>query len=349
MVARAPRTAATESGCLVIADISGYTGYVVGGPLEFTEELVADITGTIAARLGGVLRVNKREGDAVFAFALRGDAEGSTLLDAVEECYFAFRSRLEGVSHSTTCSCSACSKAAQLDLKFVLHAGEWVRREDELTGADVIVAHRLLKNGVGLSGYALATEAFTSAYGLDPAALGWSPHVERYEDVGEVHAFVSDLEARYLWERERRRVAVAESEASVRVERVLPVPPAAAWELLTSAGKRLLWQVDDIEEAQEGGRRCTGTASVCIDGRTRIYEEILDWRPFAYFTESRRPAGGAPFVVTTSLSGTDEGTVVQVFARPEGRRRRPLESRRLARRIRAEHERLAELLASGRA
>jgi uncharacterized protein YndB with AHSA1/START domain len=344
----ATRTAATtETGCLVIADISGYTGYVVGGPLEYSEELVADVTGTIAGRLGQVLHVNKREGDAVFAYARTGEADGSTVLDAVEECYFAFRRRLEGVSHSTTCSCSACSKATQLDLKFVLHAGDWVRRDDELTGADVIVAHRLLKNSVELSGYALLTESFAAAYGLSPETLGLRPHAERYDDVGEVRGFVSDLDRRYLDERDRRPIAVSAAEAAIAVERVVPGPPAAVWELLTAPEKRLLWQVDDIEEAQAGGRRCTGTASICIDGRAKIYEEILDWRPFEYFTESRTPTGGARFLLTTILTPVDGGTAVRVLGRPDGARRRPLAARRLAGRIRRDYDRLLALAARG--
>jgi hypothetical protein len=346
-VAVTARTAAAaETGCLVIADISGYTGYVVGGPLEFTEDVVVDVTGAIAARLGQVLRVNKREGDAVFAYARSGEADGSTVLDAVEECYFAFRRRLEGISHSTTCSCAACRKATQLDLKFVLHAGEWIRRDDELTGADVIVAHRLLKNTVELSGYALLTESFAAAYGLQPEALGLVAHAERYDDVGQVSGFVSDLEQRYLEESDRRRIAVSPQEAAFEVERFLPLAPAAAWELVTAPGQRLLWQVEDIEEAQAGGRRCTGTASVCVDGRTKIYEEILDWRPFEYFTESRTPAGGARFLLTTTLAPADGGTAVRVLGRPDGGRARPFAARRLARRIRSDYDRLAALAAT---
>jgi uncharacterized protein YndB with AHSA1/START domain len=343
-VAARPRTAsATETGCLVIADISGYTGYVVASPLEFAEEIVADVTGTIAARLGEVLRVNKLEGDAVLAYAPSVEVDASLLLDAVESCYFAFRSRLEGVSHSTSCGCAACAKATQLDLKFVLHAGEWIRRGEELTGGDVIVVHRLLKNSVELSGYALLTESFAAAYGLDPEALGLTPHVEVYDDVGEVRGFVSDLEARYGEERERRRVVVAPEEAAFEVERFLPLTPGATWELLTAPGKRLLWQVDDIEEAQAGGRRATGTACICVDGRTKIYEELLDWRPFDYFTESRTPAGGARFLLTTSLTPVDGGTVVRVLGRPDEGRTRPFAARKLARRIRADHDRLAAL------
>jgi uncharacterized protein YndB with AHSA1/START domain len=333
---------AAETGCLVIADISGYTGYLVASPLEYAEDVVSDAIETIAERLGQVLRINEREGDAVFAYARSDEADASLLLDAVEECYFAFRARLEGIGHSTTCSCAACAKATQLDLKFVLHAGEWVRRGEQLTGTDVIVVHRLLKNGVELAGYVLVTEAFAAAYGLHPEALGFSPHVEVYADVGEVRGFVADLEARYREERERRRIAVAPEEAAFEVSRVLPVPLAAAWELLTAPGKRVLWQVDDIEEAQAGGRRCTGTASICVDGRSKIYEEILDWRPFDYFTESRTQAGGHRYLLTTSLAPAEGGTAIRVLGRPDGRVR-PFAARRLARRIRSDYERLAQL------
>ena len=164
-----------------------------------------------------------------------------------------------------------------------------------------------------------------------------------YDDVGEVRGFVSDLEERYLAERDRRRIAVGADDAVFVVERLLPLPPAAAWELLTAPEKRLLWQVDDVEEAQAGGRRCTGTASICVDGRTKIYEEILDWRPFDYFTESRTPEGGARFLLTTSLAPTNGGTTVVVRGRPAEGRAGWRETRRLARRFRADYERLAEL------
>jgi hypothetical protein len=58
----------------------------------------------------------------------------------------------------------------------------------QLTGPDVIVVHRLLKNGVEGSGYVLMTESFAAAYGLSPEQLGFSSRLERYGDVGEVCA-----------------------------------------------------------------------------------------------------------------------------------------------------------------
>jgi hypothetical protein len=275
------------------------------------------------------------------------------LLDAVEECYFAFRGRLRGIEHAVSCTCPACTKVTDLDLKFVIHHGKFVRRAgprgEELTGNDVIVAHRLLKNGVtaalGLRAYALFTKACVEALDLDPAALALRRHVESYPDVGEVVGYVSDLEARWQEEQGRRRVQVGEEEAAFRVEVAVPGGAELTWELLTSPQKRLLWQVDAIEQADVGGRRATGASSVCVDGRTKIYEEILDWRPFDYFTERLSLPGGVRVVLTTSLQPEGGITRVVTRVRRDGGARLAWVSaaRRFRRRLEARYTRLAKL------
>jgi hypothetical protein len=342
-----------ERGCLLIADISGYTEYVVSSPLEYAEDVVADITRDVVGRLEPVLRVNKLEGDAAFGYALDEDLDASMLLDSIEECYFGFRRRIRGIEHSTSCSCNACVKAPDLNLKFVVHHGEFIRRAgargEELTGHDVILVHRLLKNtaaqALGLKGYALCTEACVSALGVDPVALRMRRHSERYEDVGEVPGWLIDLEARWDVERERNRIAVGPAEAAFSVEIVLPATAPAAWEYLTSPQRRLLWQVDEIQEADAGGRRCTGTSTVCVDGRAQIYEEILDWRPFDYFTERVTLPGGTSAVLTTALEEDGDGTRVVTRVRSDaGRLAWMRAGPRLRRRLQSRYERLAMLM-----
>jgi uncharacterized protein YndB with AHSA1/START domain len=345
--------ASTERGCLLVADISGYSRYVVGSPLESAEDVVADVTETVVGRLEPVVHVNKLEGDAAFGYAVDGEYDATMILDTIEECYFAFRGRLRGIEHAVSCTCPACAKVADLDLKFVVHHGEFVRRAaargEELTGHDVIVVHRLLKNGVaeehGLRAYVLFTDACIRALGLVPGSLGLRRHVERYPDVGEVVAHVSDLEARWREEQGRRRVRVGDGEAAFRVETVVAAPAEVTWELLTSPQKRLLWQVDAIEQADRGGRRYTGTSSVCVDGRTKIYEEILDWRPFEYVTERLSLSGGVRAVLTTALQSEEGGTRVVTLVRREqgGRLAWLAEARRLRRRLAARYARLVVL------
>jgi hypothetical protein len=313
-----------------------------------------NFTRDVVERLEPVLRVNKLEGDAAFGYALDGELDASMLLDSIEECYFGFRRRLRGIEHSTSCSCNACTKAPELNLKFVVHHGDFIRRPgsrgEELTGHDVILVHRLLKNTaaevLGLRGYALCSEACVNALGIDPRRLGMSSHRERYDDVGEVPAWVVDLEARWQTEHERRRVFVAPEDAAFAVDIGLAVPPPVAWEYLTAPQKRLLWQVDEIEQVDAGGRRCTGSSSVCVDGRAQIYEEIVDWRPFDYFTERRSVAGGTRVLLTTALEGDGTGTHVVTRARPDGVSRLAWlrAAPRLRRSLRTRYRRLAALM-----
>ena len=64
------------------------------------------------------------------------------------------------------------------------------------TGMDVILAHRLLKNGVTTSrAYVLLTDALLGWLGLDPIELGLVARVESYEHLGDIRCFVRALDA----------------------------------------------------------------------------------------------------------------------------------------------------------
>jgi uncharacterized protein YndB with AHSA1/START domain len=340
-----------ESGCLLIADIGGYTGYVVDSPLAYAEDVLADLTDTVASHLAPVFRLNKREGDAIFAYALAGEVDATMLLDAIDDTYFAFRHRVDGIGHATSCDCKACTSLPALDLKFVVHAGEFIRRPaatgEELTGSDVILAHRLLKNVVSethrTTGYALLTTACVEELGLSPEVLGLRRHREDYEHVGAVAGFVLDLERRRRDALERRRVVVSAGEAAFELETVLPVEAATAWEFLTSPAQRTRWSGLRMTETTPGGRRGAGTTTLCVDGRHTVYEEILDWRPFDYFSERRSARTSGSVVLTTSLEPLPAGTLVRVRGRWEGGRVARLRGQRLL--LRRLRDDLAELTA----
>lgn len=350
------RPGGADRGCLLIADISGYTEYLVASPLEHAEDVLADVTATVVGRLEPVFQLNKLEGDAAFCYALEGAIDASLLLDTIEECYFAFRARLRGIEHSTSCDCPACAKLPVLNLKFIAHHGDFIRRPtasgEELTGQDVIVVHRLLKNSVaealGLPAYALFTEACVAGLAMNPGALGLVEHRETYSDVGETGVYVEDLERRWQEERERRRVFVPRDGAAFEVEALIPAAPAVVWDWLTAPAHRALWQGGSVDETTPGGRRGAGTTSFCVDGRADVYEEILDWRPFQYFTERRTFPGPVGLVVTTELEPSGEGTLVRTRGgRLEGRDRLLwlAVGRRARRDLQAAYGRLAGLLA----
>jgi hypothetical protein len=83
-----------------------------------------------------------------------------------------------------------------------------------------------------------------------------------------------------------------------------------------------------------------------VDGRTQIYEEILDWRPFDYFTERLTPSRGVRVVMTTALEAVGETTRVVSRVRPEGVGRLSwlTAGPRLRRRLEGRYQRLATLM-----
>ena len=322
-----------QEGCLVIGDISGYTGLLADTELDHAQDALRDLIRTVVDRLRGPFRLAKLEGDAAFVYSPVARIDGSLLLDTLESAYFAFRRRLDAIARATSCDCNACVRIPSLDLKFVAHYGRFVVERlygtDELTGADVIVVHRLLKNGVteetGLHGYVLFTDACVAAAALDPGALGMREHREAYAELGEVPGRLHDLEARWQRDRELMRVTVSDRTAFARIEVDLSIPPEAAWIYLTDPGQRarLIPGVERIDEVPSDGRRGVGTRNHCVHGDGATLEEILDWRPFEYFTVESSIPGMLRFVSMTELEPIEGGTHVIIrIQRPRGARDR---------------------------
>lgn len=321
-----------ERACLLIADISGYTSYLAGVELDHAQDILADLINTVVTTLRPTFRLAKLEGDAAFMEAAEADLDGSLLLDVIERCYFGFRRRRRDVRQATSCECDACMRIPDLNLKFVAHSGLVVRQQmagmEELIGRDVIVVHRLLKNTVtttsDASAYALLTDACTTAMGLDPAALGMTPHTETYEVVGEVPGWIHDLERRWLEEDARARVRVGPEDAGLTADFPTTAPPQLVWEAITTPGGRMGWSVGVTGVTTDGARREVGATNHCMHGQDEILEQILDWRPFDYVTirsTMQTPGGPVTFNNTMELEPTPDGTIVHMrFAPPDTER-----------------------------
>jgi uncharacterized protein YndB with AHSA1/START domain len=298
-----------ERGTLVLADISGYTGYLTGVELEHSHDVIADLLQLIVETGAGVLTLSELEGDCVFSY--RADEDARAVLPLIEACYVAFRRRVRTIAQQTTCTCNACRRIPDLDLKVFAHFGEFVRRETagraNLVGPDVILAHRLLKNRVvertGLRAYALLTDPFVERCGLDLVSLDLREHVERYDDIGQVRGRLIDLDERWRAAESGRLVYVSDEEAIRSFAWDVPAPVAIVWAFLTEPDKRVLWTsgMKRIDEDTASGLPGIGTRNHCVHGRSAIREEVLDWKPFEYYSLSTRDAMGT-VVFTVELS-----------------------------------------------
>ena len=179
------------SGALLLADISGYTGFLdavttahhddlfAGGAVPAAYPLISTLLDGIIERLIPPFTLAKLEGDAVFAFATADTLpDGTAVLGHLAACYQGFRAQLARAGELWSCQCDACIRAGDLDLKFVLHAGSFVIQaiggSRELAGPDVVAVHRLLKNRaaevLGTRAYVLVTATAMERLGIPEAA-----------------------------------------------------------------------------------------------------------------------------------------------------------------------------------
>jgi uncharacterized protein YndB with AHSA1/START domain len=330
-----------DPACLVIADISGYTGFLAGAELDHAQDILADLMSTVVASFRPTFKLAKLEGDAAFVYTITPAVDGPQLQDTLERCYFAFRRRLRDIKQASTCECNACVLVPNLDLKIVAHHGQIVRQRIggwvELVGSDVIIVHRLLKNHVeeatGITAYAMYSEGCLKAMGLaDPEAAGLIPHREVYEGVGEIVGWLRDLEAAWAAEIERARIVVEPKDAARTYEIEFDAPQAVVWDWITSPLRRIQWQ-DGATGIQmvdgTAGRRGVGTVNHCIHGKDTIVEEVLDWQPVDYVTYRSllpSPPGVPKLLNSFVLSELDGGrTKVEMrFGRPKSAKDRAI-------------------------
>ena len=193
-----------QSGYLLLADISGYTSFVAKTEIEHAGLALSYLLETIVEKLDDLLTISKLEGDAVFAY-IEADKlqECQLLLELIDQTYVAFRDRAESLYEHATCPCRACKAIPTLDLKFILHHGDYVLQQvagiRDLLGTDVNLLHRLLKNGVseatGWKGYAIFTNQALEH--MQCSKENYFRRCETYEHLGDVNIYCLDMHARY--------------------------------------------------------------------------------------------------------------------------------------------------------
>jgi class 3 adenylate cyclase len=191
--------AETQHGFLVLADISGFTAFVTATELEHGPPIIAELLEEVIRRISPPLRIEGIEGDAVFALGVHGQVlPPSSLLEVMQAGFAGFREKQRQLEADDGCSCNACRGVGRLRLKAIGHYGTFVAQtvggHAQTAGPDVILAHRLLKNGVRPDAhYALLTRPALEYMDVDPSRLGFAAHTERFDYFGDVECFVGSL------------------------------------------------------------------------------------------------------------------------------------------------------------
>jgi hypothetical protein len=197
---------------IILADISGYTRFMLENQMAAVHGQLC-ITSLIETMLHEVdipLQLQEIEGDALFLYAAHpGDEAGwqdvlAQVRVKLPRFFQVFFEGLVPAQEATPCGCAICRNIHELKLKVIVHVGRAVFHEiagrPQISGADVILAHRLLKNSLPNREYLLMTEAAYRELGREMRAE-FEEGSEHYEGFGPVRTFVQRLDGAI--ERER--------------------------------------------------------------------------------------------------------------------------------------------------
>lgn len=286
----------SERGFFLVTDITGYTAFMSGSELDHAQDIIQSLMRTLLAEIRPPFELISVQGDAILILAAeQAVAQGQTILEAIETLYFAFARALDLMQHNTTCTCQACANMGLLDLKVFLHAGDFARqqigRRSDITGSDVIIVHRMMKNRVreqlGIRAYALISDGAIRSAAMEALCASMPAYVDSYDHIGQVSMRVHDLKAAWQLQRSRKRIEVSADDASVERRFELPLAVPQAWEYVNHAeGKRLLRASTHLQtENLIEGRLGIGSTQHCYHGQgNRVSELIEDWRPFELAT-----------------------------------------------------------------
>ena len=321
---------APVKGHLVIADISGYTRFLTDSFNDMEAEhgngIISDLLNSIVDAIDAPMDVSSIEGDAVFLYGeFDASMTGQTVLESVERLYCAFKSSLDTMVINTTCSCNACVNIEGLGLKIVMHCGEFLIQKVgpivTLSGPDVILVHRLLKNHIvetsGISNYFLVTDACVEALEVDWVRDVWQEHTEQYEHIGPVVGWISNLDDVYEMLQLQTEIKISPGDAWDRLVVSTKAPPTVVWDHIINPTKRVQWiaaaEGMKLENAAEG-RVSPGTEFHCSHGDSVTKFTVLDMRPHSYITAMVEFVEDSVVRYTYYLQPTGSGTRITLAA-----------------------------------
>ena len=193
-----------DTGYLLLADISGFTHFIEQTEIDHGSTILRNLVDLIIKHMSPIMRIVEVEGDAVFAYTPESAVErGELLLELIETTYGAYRDKQHTMQHNADCPCRACQAIDTLDLKFVIHHGQYVLQKItgklKPVGSSVNIVHCLLKNRVreitGWRGYALFTEQSLEKMDISPQDMQYLE--QSYENIGVIRTGSIDLNAEY--------------------------------------------------------------------------------------------------------------------------------------------------------
>ncbi|MBZ0206582.1 MAG: DUF2652 domain-containing protein [Flavobacteriales bacterium] len=314
----------SDRALLFLPDISGFTRFVERTEIDHGQHIISELIELLIDEDKLGLTVAEVEGDAVFFYSPDAIPSAEALVDQCRRMFLRFHGHLRRYADERICDCGACSTAEKLTVKFVAHAGPirsiTVHGRTKPFGVDVILAHRLLKNDVAGSEYALLTEALVAEGSLDPpeGITSMPDGVATYEDLPPVPYHAVDLSGLHAQVKDHQRIKAELPRAATPMvmQRRITAPDKLVFRMLIDLDARSHWdalatRIDrpDTHVNRPGSRHTcvlpvgsmdleTISALDAQDGMEYVERALnVPFIPMAYVRYLVKPVGGATELV----------------------------------------------------
>jgi len=178
-----------------VPDITGFTKFISTSDLSFSSSFIPGLLRRLVNANIIKMNVGEIEGDAIFFYRTGRLPSVSAVARQCKLLFQTFHNYLQAVEKEDPENFAKHLADGQMGLKIIIHYGDImaanIKGRTKLIGQNVIIAHKLLKNGIQEGEYILLTKDYTDKIkGKDITQwFPWGPlkeGSESYEFIGEV-------------------------------------------------------------------------------------------------------------------------------------------------------------------
>ena len=265
---------------LFLPDISGFTNFVNHTELEHSQHIISELLEILINANKLEMTLAEIEGDALFFYKENSIPPIAKIIDQAKVMYQQFHQHLRQYEYQRICQCGACQTAQELELKFVVHAGEinfiQLQGFKKPHGKEVILVHRLMKNKVPINEYLLLTNSVKQdKYTTEPPQVSFRELQDSY-DAGTIAYQYADILVfqEDLSELLPLNTGIETKDpivAKIRIDR----PAKELFELISNFRFRALWNTSAKFLYQEDKVNRLGSTHVCIIEDRQIHFETI--------------------------------------------------------------------------
>ncbi|MBO3700434.1 DUF2652 domain-containing protein [Roseivirga sp. E12] len=321
-----------QQATILIPDISGYTSFMTKTELSHSTHIINELLQVIADSVQSKFTLAEIEGDALLTYA-----NGRVSLEEIEAiCSQAFKNFhyfLKVIERDSVCRCGACNNASALSLKFIVHYGMFeeikIAQFTKLSGADMIIAHRLMKNSVPSREYILATDAYNIAD--EQSGLDWEVGEDHYDLIGKVPYCYAPIG--YLKEDVLDPESAEDYSSIFGLARVMDIeieaPLQEVHAVLTDNGEKSNFVDGLIDMKMDSSINRIGSTHICeFDGDTfdiKTLQDVGERDQIVYIEKARSVNSGMTMLAYYELKKTENGTRLSFRALTGDRQPIPVE------------------------